>query len=160
MNYFLDQTAARRFEDILNIKDDNIRCEYTFNFLAEFLDDYKIATEFMEWFLKNGQNGEMKGLFLLKSIDKEAFAVYEHQILGVENRRIHKDSVDRIAGLLFLDEIINYLLYFSGDQSYITIGKEVKEIWEKKTQFGKHVVYFNYEIPVSSSLVCSESPDN
>lgn len=138
----LGKSAAKKFEDILSIEDENTRCEFAFTFLAEFLDEQKVANEFMEWFLKNIRDEEMKNLFLLRSIDKEAFAVYEHHILGINNKKVHRDNVDRIAGLLFLDEIINYLVYYSGDSRYMTIGNEVKEIWEKKTQFGEDFIFF------------------
>ncbi|KAE9556679.1 hypothetical protein FO519_000085 [Halicephalobus sp. NKZ332] len=133
----LSKEAARKFGEILDIEDESIRCQIVFTYLADLLNENKIANEFACWFLENGKNEEMKNLFLFKRIEQGALAVYEHYILGIGNGKTHKDNVDRITGLLFLDEIINYLVYYSCDRSYVVIGNEVREIWEKKTQFSR-----------------------
>ena len=152
-NYIIsDDKGVELFEEALTIKDKDTKCQVLFKFLAYALDDINVACAFAEWFLDHSKvKDEIKELFWLRSMDKEAFAVYEYYILGIGNEKSHDDNVDRIAGFLYLDEVIRYLLHFAGDSQYHQIGVELELIWSEKTQFGK--IFNSSYIKITFQLV-------
>ncbi|KAE9551821.1 hypothetical protein FO519_004953 [Halicephalobus sp. NKZ332] len=135
---FFGLTGVGMFEEALRIKDKDKKIQALFKLLAYALDNVNVACAFAEWFLDHSNvKDDIKQLFWLRSMDKEAFAVYEHHILGMGNEKGHEDNIDRIAGFLYLDEVIHYLLHLAGDSQYYQIGVEIELIWSEKTQLAR-----------------------
>lgn len=133
---YLDEKDLAIMQEYVSYTDPNMRCNALYMLSVELLRIPKFILTFRDWILKYGKDEKMKELLWMRSVDKSAFAVYKYNVLGIGNPNNRGGNVDRIATMLYIDQVVDYLMNDSGDANYNAIGREIAGLCAVKTQFG------------------------